>query len=151
MPKRHFKMHLCDVDPVVEMIYEATAAPARAPFGRKSATSVHLHASEVKPQRPLSALSRITWNTAAIDGLNDLNACQEVLRATLADGRVLAADLRRAGQEASFAWTKLRRARLRIGAVTRREGFGAGSKYDWQQSNPPKREPASPVDSPPAP
>jgi hypothetical protein len=42
---RHFKMHLCDVEPVGKMISEAIAAPARAPFGRKSAISVRIHAS----------------------------------------------------------------------------------------------------------
>ena len=48
MAFRHFKVHLCDLEPVAGMIYEATAAPARAPFGRKSAISVHLHASEIE-------------------------------------------------------------------------------------------------------
>ena len=70
MAFRHFKMHLCDVEPVVEMIYEATAAPARAPFGRNSAISVRMHASEIERRRRLSALSRFTWNTATIGGLN---------------------------------------------------------------------------------
>ena len=81
----------------------------------------------------------------------DLSECEEWLRATLADGPVLAADLRRASQEAGFAWTTLSRARSRIGAVTRREGFGPGSKYYWQERNAPKREPASAIDLTPAP
>ena len=72
MAYRHFKMHLCDVEPVVEMIYEATAAPARAPFGRTSAISVRMHASEIERRRRLSALSRFTWNTATIGDLNIL-------------------------------------------------------------------------------
>jgi hypothetical protein len=65
----HFKMHLCDVEPVVEMIYEATAAPARLPFGRTTAISVCMHASEIERRRRLSALSHFTWNTATIGGL----------------------------------------------------------------------------------
>jgi hypothetical protein len=67
---RHFKMNLCDVEPCVEMIYEATAAPARAPFGGRSAISVHMHASEVERRRRLSALSRFTGNATTIGGLN---------------------------------------------------------------------------------
>jgi len=70
MAFRHFKMHLCDVEPVAEMIYEATAAPARAPFGGKSAISVHIHASEIERRRRPSALSRFAWNTATIGDLN---------------------------------------------------------------------------------
>jgi len=71
MPKRHFEIHLCDVEPVVEMIYEAPAARARAPFGGKSAISVRVYASEIERRRRLSALSRFTWNTATIGGLNN--------------------------------------------------------------------------------
>jgi hypothetical protein len=55
---RHFKMHLCDEEAVAEMIYEATAAPARPPFEGKSAISVHLHASEIERRRRPTALSR---------------------------------------------------------------------------------------------
>ncbi len=58
----------------------------------------------------------------------DLSYCEEWLRETLAGGRVLAAELRRASQEAGFAWRTLHRARSRIGAATRREGFGPGSE-----------------------
>jgi hypothetical protein len=72
----------------------------------------------------------------------ELSECEEWLRATLAGGPVLAGDLRCAGREAGFAGTTLRRARSRIGAVIRREGFGPGSKYYWQERNAPKHEPA---------
>jgi hypothetical protein len=54
----HFKMHLCNVEPVVEMIYEATAAPALTPFGRSPAISVRMHTSEIERRRRLCALSR---------------------------------------------------------------------------------------------
>jgi hypothetical protein len=70
MVKRHFKMHLCNVKPVQEMVYGAIAAPARAPFGRSSAISVRMHASEIQRRRRLSPLSRFTWDTATIGGLN---------------------------------------------------------------------------------
>src|SRR5260370_35957520 len=66
----HLKIHLCDVEPLVERIYEATAAPARPPFGRAPAISVRMHASEIERRRGLSALSRFTWNTTTIDDLS---------------------------------------------------------------------------------
>jgi hypothetical protein len=56
MPKRHFKINLCDVEPVVEMIYEASAARARPPSGGRSAISVHMHVSEI--ERRLRARTR---------------------------------------------------------------------------------------------
>jgi hypothetical protein len=71
-----------------------------------------------------------------------LSACEEWLRATLAVGPIPTAELRRAGDEAGFGWTTLRRARPRIGAVIRREGFGPGSKYYWQERSAPMREPS---------
>jgi hypothetical protein len=77
--------------------------------------------------------------------------CEEWLRGALAGGRILARDLRRAGQDAGFSWTTLRRARSRIGAVTRRDGFGPGSKCYWQERSGPRREPTFPEDFPPAP
>src|SRR5262249_41941270 len=66
---RPFKMLLCGVEPVVEMIYEATAASAQAPFGRKRAISGRIHASEFERRPRLSAWSRCAWNTATIGGL----------------------------------------------------------------------------------
>jgi hypothetical protein len=70
MVKRHFKMHLCNVKPVQEMVYWSISAPARAQFGRGSAISVRMHASEIRRRRRLSALSRFTWDTATTGGLN---------------------------------------------------------------------------------
>jgi hypothetical protein len=64
----------------------------------------------------------------------ELTDCQQWLREMLATagGRMLAAEIRRAGQEAGFSWTTLFRARGRVGATARREGFGPGSKSYWQ-------------------
>jgi hypothetical protein len=62
----------------------------------------------------------------------ELDLCEEWLKETLAGGRVLASELRHACKDAGFTWTTLHRARSRIGAVTRREGFGRGSKVFWQ-------------------
>jgi hypothetical protein len=73
-----------------------------------------------------------------------LSECDEWLRGALAEGRILAADLRRAGREAGFSWTALNRARWRIGAVTRKDGFGPGSRCYWQERSGRKREPAPP-------
>jgi putative DNA primase/helicase len=81
----------------------------------------------------------------------ELSECEEWLREALAGAPVLAADLRRAGRDAGFSWTTLRRARSRIGAVTRRDGFGPGSKCYWQPRNASKREPTSAMDSSPTP
>ncbi len=68
-------------------------------------------------------------------GESELSDCEEWLKEMLAGGRVLAAELRRACQEAGFAWRTVHRARWRIGAVIRREGFGPGSKVYWQSSD----------------
>jgi len=89
---------------------------------------------------------RLRPEMAAREPEPDMIDCEEWLRATLAGGPILAADLRRAGEEAGFAWITLRRARSRIGAVIRREGFGPGSKYYWQERNAPKHEIAATVD-----
>jgi len=59
----HFKMHLCDLEPVVERIYEATAAPARLPFGKISAISVRMH--QQKRQPPPSAVAGQTHLSSA--------------------------------------------------------------------------------------
>jgi hypothetical protein len=77
---------------------------------------------------------------------DDLNECGEWLRGALAGGRVLAADLRRAGEEVGFPWPTLSRARSRVGATTRREGFGPGSKCYWQLRHTPKHESAATID-----
>jgi hypothetical protein len=81
----------------------------------------------------------------------ELSECEEWLRGALAEGRILAGELRRAGRDAGFSWAALNRARLRIGAINRREGFGPGSKCYWQERNGRKCEPASPTDFLPAP
>ncbi len=70
--------------------------------------------------------------TPGRDKKPELNLCDEWLKQALAGGRVAASELRRACLEAGFTWTTLHRARSRIGAGTRREGFGRGSKVFWQ-------------------
>jgi len=52
MDYRHFKMCLWDFEPVPVMVYDATAAPTRAPFGRSTAISVRMHASEIRAVLP---------------------------------------------------------------------------------------------------
>jgi hypothetical protein len=81
----------------------------------------------------------------------ELSECEKWLREALAGAPVLAADLRRAGREAGLSWTTLRRARSRIGAVTRRDGFGPGSTCYWQPRNASKRAPSFAMDSSPTP
>jgi len=81
----------------------------------------------------------------------ELSQCEDWLRQTLAGGRVLAAELRRACEDVGFSWPALSRARSRIGAVTRREGFGPGSKCYWQLCNAPPDESASTIVLPPVP
>jgi hypothetical protein len=76
--------------------------------------------------------------TPARTAESELRACEKWLKERLGGGRVPAAELRRAGTVAGFALGTLRRARLRIGAVTCREGFGRGSKYFWQSPDEPK-------------
>ncbi len=72
--------------------------------------------------------------------------CDRWLRETLAGGCVPAAELRRACEEAGFAWPTLHRARSRIGALTRREGFGPGSKSYWQLRDAPEQGSVSAID-----
>jgi hypothetical protein len=79
----------------------------------------------------------------------ELSDCEQWLRETLAEagGRALAADIRRAAQQAGFSWTTLHRARGRIGATARREGFGPGSKSYWQLRDESMDGSVSPIDS----
>jgi hypothetical protein len=87
----------------------------------------------------------------ARDDEHELGDCAEWLRETLAGGRVSAAELRHACQEAGFAWSTLHRVRLRIGAGTRREGFGAGSKSYWYLRDATKHGSIASIDLTPAP
>jgi hypothetical protein len=77
----------------------------------------------------------------------ELSDCAEWLRAMLASGPAPAADLRRAGKAAGFPWTTLRRARFQIGAVTRRQGFGPGSRYCWEVRSALNREAGSAMET----
>ena len=87
----------------------------------------------------------------ARDDEHELGDCAEWLKETLVSGRVSAAELRHACQEAGFAWRTLHRARSRIGAGTRREGFGAGSKYYWYLRDATKHGSIASMDLTPAP
>lgn len=83
----------------------------------------------------------------------DLSDCEQWLRETLtqAGGRVRAAEIRRAGQEAGFGSTTLHRARGRVGVTARREGFGPGSKSYWQLRDESMHGSVSSIDSTPPP
>jgi putative DNA primase/helicase len=59
------------------------------------------------------------------------SACEKWLRETLAAGPVPSRDVEKAGKDAGFNLTELKRAKTRIGAVSKREGFGANSKCHW--------------------
>ena len=73
------------------------------------------------------------------------------LKKTLAAGRVLASEIRRAGQDAGFSWSGLHRAKSRVGAATDREGFGPGSKCFWRLTDASQLEADSHIDFTPAP
>jgi hypothetical protein len=64
------------------------------------------------------------------------------LRDLLSDGRKPATEIKAAARQAGIAERTLDRARLRIGATTRREGFGPGATWFW--SLPPSPPPFSP-------
>ncbi len=87
----------------------------------------------------------------ARDDEHEIGDCAEWLRETLAGGRVPAAELRHACQEAGFAWSILHRVRSRIGAGTRREGFGPGSQSYWYLSDAIKHGSIEGIDLTPAP
>ena len=87
----------------------------------------------------------------ARDDQHELGDCAEWLRETLAGGRVSAAEVRHVCQEAGFAWRTLHRVRLRIGAGTRREGFGPGSKCYWHSHDATKHGSIASMDLTPAP
>ena len=81
---------------------------------------------------------RVRAEMPARDEGPELRECEKWLKETLAGGRVPAAELRRACEQAGFAWPTLHRARSRVGAVTRRHGFGSGSKSYWHLRAEPK-------------
>jgi hypothetical protein len=57
--------------------------------------------------------------------------CDDWLRAMLADGPVLHAEIVKAGRDAGFHESALKRSKRRVGARTDRDGFGPGSKCYW--------------------
>jgi hypothetical protein len=87
----------------------------------------------------------------ARDGQPELSDCEKWLQETLSAGRIPAAELRRACEEAGFAWPTLHRAKSRIGAATHREGYGRGSSYFWQLRDGPDHRSVSTTDLAPSP
>ncbi len=65
------------------------------------------------------------------EGRKDIEEAKDWLREALADGPVPAKDIERAGREAGFSPSTLKRAKGGIGAKTDRDGFGRGSVCYW--------------------
>ncbi len=68
-------------------------------------------------------------------------ACKDWLRETLGSGRMLQTEVARAGKDAGFSHDQLNRAKRKIGAVTRREGFGSGARCYWELPETPAGSP----------
>jgi hypothetical protein len=76
---------------------------------------------------------------------DDRSACDGWLQEVLAAGPVLAVEVIRAGREAGFSESALKRSKLRIGARSNRHGCGKGSKCFWTLG---EGAPAPETDSP---
>ncbi|HVT14669.1 MAG TPA: AAA family ATPase [Thermoanaerobaculia bacterium] len=72
------------------------------------------------------------------------DAARAFLRDTLGPGPCPARDLFAAAQEAGISARTLKRAKLREGVLSARQGFGPGSAVSWSLPGPPHRGPASP-------
>jgi hypothetical protein len=73
---------------------------------------------------------------------------EEVLREILAEGPVPARKVKALARDAGIAERTLDRARQAIGAITRREGFGPGSRFLWalpEGSIPATEQPSTPL------
>jgi hypothetical protein len=113
---------------------------------------------ENRGEGPLVAWGTETLQITAAEALRSLardgdeqadrRACDEWLRQTLANGAVLASDLRPAAQDAGFSWDAVKRAKNRIHARTDRDGFGPGSKCYWRLCDAPRGNPATPIKRP---
>ena len=62
---------------------------------------------------------------------SDARECDHWLRDTLTGGPMAASEVIKNGRESGFSRDQLKRAKQRIGAETRREGFGPDSKCVW--------------------
>jgi hypothetical protein len=62
---------------------------------------------------------------------SEARECDRWLRETLAAGPLAVPELYKSGRDAGFSQHQLKRAKARINAATRREGFGPGSKCAW--------------------
>jgi hypothetical protein len=72
----------------------------------------------------LAATAKKTGSSAAID----------FLRQALSDGPVDQADIVQLGKDAGFSEKSLRNAREKLGAKSRKEGFGADGKWVWEST-----------------
>jgi hypothetical protein len=75
----------------------------------------------------------------------------EVLRVILADGPLPAREVKQLARDAGIAERTLDRAREEIGAVTRHEGFGKGSRWLWSLPDPNPIDASEPPFSPSSP
>ncbi len=71
-----------------------------------------------------------------------LDTAIEVLLEALADGPVEANEVRKQAVEAGISLRTLERAKAELGVVSKREGFGPGSKVLWAMSDPDSKEEA---------
>ena len=82
------------------------------------------------------------------DGAPARSEAEEILREILAEGPVPAKKVKALGRDAGIAERTLDRARQAIGAITRREGFGPGSRFLWElpeESMPATDPPSTPL------
>jgi hypothetical protein len=88
-------------------------------------------------------VARVNWEGATDHKAADLletggqelggrDEAEAFLTDLLANGPVAAREVKRLARDAGIAERTLDRARERIGAVTKRSGFGAGAKYHWE-------------------
>lgn len=80
----------------------------------------------------------------------DRSFAEEWLRETLANGSVPARDIERDGGKAGLTPKMLRTARVKLGVVVKRVGFGSGSHIDWSLPDPihADRNPIDALDAP---
>lgn len=90
--------------------------------------------------------SRISWESEAVSGMNadellrpqtdpedrtEIEEAADWLKVALMDGAVEARELFQLGDKQGFNKRALQRARTRIGAQSKRDGFGKGSRVLW--------------------
>jgi hypothetical protein len=80
---------------------------------------------------PITAEEALRAETEDRNDHSEERECDRWLRDTLAAGPILAADIFKNGSDAGFSKDQLKRAKKRIGAATRRAGFGPESECRW--------------------